>query len=225
MTDFARVCDFNKCFDFPIHNNMNDDKCRKLRIDLIEEELNELKEAFKNNDEIEQQDACIDILYVAYGMAYTYNINSDYVMFTRYLIFKNDTLFKSCAYNVYDKETMLNIIFETFEKLKEATNNKDFNGVVDHLHQLIYEVYNYQVIGTYDSDKNFTIVHNSNMSKLCKTKAEAEATVKDYQQKYNNGTSPYDSPYYYKLDNGYYVVKNKSTGKALKSINYTPVKL
>ena len=64
MTDFARVCEFNKCFDFPIHNNMNDDKCRKLRIDLIEEELNELKEAFKNNDEIEQQDACIDILYV-----------------------------------------------------------------------------------------------------------------------------------------------------------------
>jgi hypothetical protein len=36
--------------------------------------------------------------------------------------------------------------------------------------------------------------------------------------------SPYDSPYYYKSGN-YYLVKNKSTGKALKSINYTPVLL
>ena len=63
------------------------------------------------------------------------------------------------------------------------------------------------------------------MSKLCKSVDEAEATVKDYQEKYNNGVSTYDTPYYYELKPNLYVVKNKSTGKALKSINYTPADL
>ena len=89
----------------------------------------------------------------------------------------------------------------------------------------------------------FDIVHNSNMSKLCKSEEEAKETVSFYNHKYemyNNHYqefcerfgkdseeakilySPYDSPYYYKSGN-YYLVKNKSTGKALKSINYIPV--
>jgi hypothetical protein len=63
------------------------------------------------------------------------------------------------------------------------------------------------------------------MSKLCNSIDEAEATVKDYQEKYNVGVSTYDTPYYYELKPGLYVVKNKSTGKALKSINYTPADL
>ena len=64
------------------------------------------------------------------------------------------------------------------------------------------------------------------MSKLCKSEAEAIQTVKKYQQDYLSGKSPYDSVYYHKLDNSeLYVIKNKSTGKALKSINYTKVEL
>ncbi len=75
------------------------------------------------------------------------------------------------------------------------------------------------------STKTIFELYESNMSKLCKSIEEAEATVKDYQEKYNNGTSSYDTPYYYELKPGLYVVKNKSTGKALKSINYTPADL
>jgi hypothetical protein len=77
------------------------------------------------------------------------------------------------------------------------------------------------------------------MSKLCKTEDEAKETVLSYENKYiiykeacdKYGVesseakavySPYDSPYYYKSGD-YWLVKNKSTGKALKSINYTAV--
>jgi hypothetical protein len=63
------------------------------------------------------------------------------------------------------------------------------------------------------------------MSKLCTSEAEAKLTVEKYEKDFQSGKSPYDSPFYYPLDNGLYVVKNKSTGKALKSINYRQVKL
>lgn len=225
MTDFDKVCEFNKCFDFPVYKDMSDEKCRKLRLDLIEEELNELQKAFQEEDYIEEQDACADILYVAYGMAYTYQIDSDYVMNNRYYLINKETLFKSLTYNLTDKKTILNKLFSTFDNLVKYTNEQNRDGVVEFLHEIIYYVYNFQFVSGYDSDRVFQIVHNSNMSKLCKDETEAILTVKDYEQKYSDGKSPYDSPYYYILPNGLYVIKNKSTGKALKNINYTKVKL
>jgi len=75
-----------------------------------------------------------------------------------------------------------------------------------------------------DADSDFAIVHDSNMSKLCSTKEDAIATVEDYQAKYRAGKSPYDSPYYYYLPNlNKWIVKNLSSGKALKNIKYVKV--
>jgi hypothetical protein len=63
------------------------------------------------------------------------------------------------------------------------------------------------------------------MSKLCNTIDEAERTVASYQEKYKIGESPYDSPYYVFVPSlRKWVIKNRSTGKVLKNINYTPVK-
>ena len=49
----------------------------QLRIDLIEEELNELKEAINNNDIVEVADALTDILYVTYGAGHSFGIDLD----------------------------------------------------------------------------------------------------------------------------------------------------
>lgn len=85
-------------------------------------------------------------------------------------------------------------------------------------------VYCYSIISDINADNDFNIVHISNMSKLCSTIDDAEKTVADYIDKYNKGISPYDSPYYYELPAlGKWIVKNKSTGKALKNINYQKV--
>ena len=53
------------------------DKINKLRIDLIKEELDELKEAMDNNDLLEVADALTDILYVTYGAGHALGINLD----------------------------------------------------------------------------------------------------------------------------------------------------
>ena len=57
--------------------SLSTDKINKLRIDLIKEELGELKEAMDNNDLLEVADALTDILYVTYGAGHAFGINLD----------------------------------------------------------------------------------------------------------------------------------------------------
>ena len=53
------------------------DKINKLRLSLIKEELDELKEAMDNEDLVEVADALTDILYVTYGAGHAFGINLD----------------------------------------------------------------------------------------------------------------------------------------------------
>ena len=53
------------------------DQINKLRFDLIEEELNELKVAMQNKDLLEVADALTDILYVTYGAGHAFGIDLD----------------------------------------------------------------------------------------------------------------------------------------------------
>ena len=54
-----------------------DDKIIKLRYDLIQEELEELKEAIKDKNMVEIADALTDILYVTYGAGHAFGIDLD----------------------------------------------------------------------------------------------------------------------------------------------------
>ncbi len=231
-SDFHKVCEFNKCFDFPTHDDFSDMKCLNLRLDLIDEEIKELKQAYETLDLTEEKDACADILYVAYGMAYTYKYDSDHHMMTNFKHKVNDdnhiyTLFKSLEYDYTDKDRthLLNKIYDMFYHITLSVEFKDIRVIMKFLHELIYYVYAFQYVSGYDSDYIFDVVHKSNMSKLCINEDEAIKTVNKYLDEYQKGVSPYDSPYYYQLENGLFVIKNKSSGKALKSINYTKVKL
>ena len=118
----------------------------------------------------------------------------------------------------------LDLITEEVSELQDAVKNHDFVEVRDALADILYVVYGMQDAFGINGDSDFSIVHDSNMSKLCSSEEEAIKTVESYEEKYKNGTSPYDTPYYYYLEEQKkWVVKNKSTGKALKSINYTKV--
>lgn len=56
-------------------NFQSDPALQKLRLDLIKEECNELKEAMNNYDVIEILDALCDMLYVIYGAMVVYGID------------------------------------------------------------------------------------------------------------------------------------------------------
>lgn len=49
----------------------------KLRVDLIDEELEELKEAIRDKDIVEVADALTDLLYVVYGAGHAFGIDLD----------------------------------------------------------------------------------------------------------------------------------------------------
>ena len=53
------------------------EKINQLRISLIQEELDELKEAMINNDLLEVADALTDLLYVTYGAGHAFGIDLD----------------------------------------------------------------------------------------------------------------------------------------------------
>ena len=79
MSNFNKVGIFMKTFGQEVKTkpSFSSDKINKLRIDLIKEELDELKEAMKNNDLLEVADALTDILYVTYGAGHAFGINLD----------------------------------------------------------------------------------------------------------------------------------------------------
>ena len=110
-----------------------------------------------------------------------------------------------------------------FEEDSEYYYNKQ-GSISNNIYQLLLWTYIMTLVIGANADQDFSIVHESNMSKLCDTEDDANRTVLHYNEQYNNGNSPYDSPYYYYLpDIDKWIVKNKSSGKALKNIKYKHV--
>ena len=137
------------------------------------------------------------------------------------------TLEKYCQNeNIYcdnvDDYTYLHHLHNHTQK-KYSLDNKII--IVSHyLYNLLKNTYLLAKLYNIDADSDFAIIHESNMSKLCDTVQDAKDTVTDYELKYKNGKSPYDSPYYYELPElKKWIVKNKSSGKALKNIKYKEV--
>ena len=79
MTNFEKVGFFMKTFnqDVKTSSSLSTDKINSLRISLINEELEELKEAISEKNLTEVADALTDILYVTYGAGHAFGINLD----------------------------------------------------------------------------------------------------------------------------------------------------
>ena len=79
MTNFEKVKIFMKTFGQEVKekSSFSSDKINKLRVNLIKEELEELKIAVDSKNLIEVADALTDILYVTYGAGHAFGINLD----------------------------------------------------------------------------------------------------------------------------------------------------
>jgi predicted HAD superfamily Cof-like phosphohydrolase len=222
-------------------------KVSKLRYDLIHEEVHELFDAIDTNDFIEIIDALSDILYVVYGAGVSFGLDL-YTSFPKYLVNRNiidtydkkDTHFEMVLGNHQSKESLTikkNEFTEAYyishmklvcDSMKQGLDTLsmcliDFKVLDDlehHLNYMLFSVYNMGKCLHIDLDKSFQIVQDSNMSKVCQSLNDAERTVEWYQTK----ETRYDSPKYYLRENGTYIVRNESSGKALKCIDYIPAK-
>lgn len=237
-TNFEKVCTFNRVFGLPHFDEKQetiDPKLFKLRVDLCKEELSELDFAYRNNNLIEVIDALADEAYVIYGLASSFGINMD-SEFYKYMIspkmndnitttqsnFEKVKLWHSDQLQLYpDKPCLDNIDINDIDYMKCVLKNlktiDNWDTYIGHLCCLLYLVYSMAFQCGVNLNEAFSIVHESNMSKLCTSEDEAKMTVQNYIEK----DKRYDSPKYRKSE-GYWVIYNESTGKILKSINYTP---
>ena len=79
MTNFEKVRLFMKTFGQEVKTNpsLSTKKINDLRVSLINEELDEFREAINNNNIKEVADALTDILYVVYGAGHAFGVNLD----------------------------------------------------------------------------------------------------------------------------------------------------
>ena len=79
MTNFQKVKTFMQTFGQEVKSkpSFSSDKINELRYNLINEELEELKQAMANKDILEVADALTDILYVTYGAGHAFGIDLD----------------------------------------------------------------------------------------------------------------------------------------------------
>jgi NTP pyrophosphatase (non-canonical NTP hydrolase) len=119
-------------------------------------------------------------------------------------------------------EFCLKLIREEVKELEDSVVNNDFVETVDALGDILYVVYGMGARLGVNMDLAFELIHDNNMSKLCKTEQEAINSV----NKYKENLELYDSPNYRRAPDGiHWVVFNESTKKILKSIDYQPVDL
>ena len=76
-----QTADFHRLFNHPILESptIPDKKRCELRVELISEELDELKEAIANNDLVEVADALCDIQYVLSGAVHEFGMSEKFV--------------------------------------------------------------------------------------------------------------------------------------------------
>ncbi|SHM31591.1 Phosphoribosyl-ATP pyrophosphohydrolase [Cyclobacterium lianum] len=113
----------------------------------------------------------------------------------------------------------VDLIAEELQELEEAIANQNLVEVADALCDIQYVLSGAILeFGLADKFQSlFEEVQRSNMSKACKSEAEARETVAFYISK---GTDCY-----YKEMDGLFLVYRKSDNKTLKSIHYSPANL
>lgn len=113
----------------------------------------------------------------------------------------------------------VSLIAEELKELEEGIRNKDIVEIADALADIQYvlsgAILEFGLANTFKD--LFDEVQRSNMSKACKSIAEAEATIAHYK------TRGVDS--FYEQEGDLFLVYRKGDRKTLKSVNYSPANL
>ena len=192
-------------------NDKNDSKCNNISTIFIDKIISASENGSKNITNFNY----VKIFYEELVDNYEAKSNDE---LNKYILENINNLYLSL-----EKECQNEIIY--FDDYNNKISIEKKTLLVSHyLYNLLKQTYLLANSFKINADGDFAIIHESNMSKLCNTEDDAKATVLDYEAKYKAGKSPYDSPYYYELPElKKWIVKNKSSGKALKNIKYKEV--
>lgn len=188
-------------------------KLALLRYKLIEEEVNELEEALQNDDHVEIADALSDILYVGYGAYAAFGIEPGDMEYNDGPWDNADVLLPS----VGEARDFLTAMRSCLEQLDYGYTHDNMTIIQNSITTLLDQAYLLAFEMGIDIYSCFTEVHSSNMSKVCKTLADAEHSLFERQQHPETFTTYADAVV---VQSGEYYVLRKANGKILKGLDY-----
>jgi len=254
-TGYEKVVDFNKCFGSLVSLEPNKTlylshpNIVNLKYGLVDEEVNELIDAYMENDIVEIVDALCDIKYVLYGMAAAFGINMD-DEFKQYISrFKSNSInpetpdfsknmgdfemvnshndykysVKNYKYNVKNVEfkTNNNNVLTIIKQLNHSLKINTNNSAFDEMtNDLCKLLYFVNKMGC-DIGINLDEAFDIVHSSNMSKVCPSEDLAKETVAWYVANDVRYKTPDYRESEYGW-VVFNKDTGKILKSIKYTP---
>ena len=133
-TNFEKIVEFHKAFGLQ-HNDqhdqssLDDNTLVKLRLGLIEEEFNELKDAIKERDFTEVRDAIADLLYVVYGTASSFGVQADD---------DYDQVHKSNMTKLCETEEIAQETVEWYKKNEARYDSPNYRLSDDKIHWVVY---------------------------------------------------------------------------------------
>lgn len=120
-------------------------------------------------------------------------------------------------------QACMKLIREEQSELEKAVVDKDFVEVADAIADSIYVLLGMSARLGINMDQVFSMVHDNNMTKFCKTESDAMKSVEKYLR---DPAQTYKTPAYKKaIDDIHWVVYNKSPEKILKAHDYAQVDL
>ena len=154
-SNYEKVKQFNQSFGVPIpdaprpHLFDEEPKTVQLKLDLILEEVQELRDACEQKDPVEVLDALADILYVVYGAGISFGFNMDEAF---------DRVHRSNMSKLCDTEDQARATVEVYNK-----NDQKYDSPV------------YRV----DESTGKYVIYNKSTGKILKNKDYEQVKLKD----------------------------------------------
>jgi len=146
-SNFQKVVEFNKAFGVKSNTTIQHDifdkdpKLVAYRLALIEEEIQELRDAIKEKDMTETVDALADILYVVYGAFTAIGIHADQT----FQIVQDSNMSKLCKTEDDAKETVRRYQTEVPQRYDSPTYRKSDDGI----HFVVYNKSTFKILKNY----------------------------------------------------------------------------
>ena len=211
-THFTSVCEFmNMCAQEVVEvPTLPSEKIQVLRYELVNEEVNELRDAVAANDIIEVADALTDILYVAYGAYAAYGLTPTY---------PTDYVREWNALHTPNLHAVTTSTINAYNAAIDELRSSDLHNIKTALDIIIRHTYDIAYTCNINVFACFTEVHSSNMSKACITKKDAQLSIKSKVDANTEKSKEYADAIIVKVGD-LFVIKRKSDMKVLKGNDY-----
>ena len=146
-SNFQKVLEFNKAFGVKSNTTIQHDifdkdpKLVNYRLSLIEEEVQEFKDAIKDKNMTEILDSIGDILYVVYGAATAFGFDADQV----FQIVQDSNMSKLCKTEEDAQETVRRYQTEVPQRYDSPAYRRSDDGI----HWVVYNQSTMKILKNY----------------------------------------------------------------------------